>query len=117
MCCVHAALVTMCSILVAFVLMYVSYHQSSVFWALALLSSVGFWLFSVRKTAIVISGRVFSEREVLIAFAVLAATVMFYVGSNFLIYSMAFAGLIILGHAGARKVSLEARATNAVSSH
>jgi hypothetical protein len=67
-----------CSILVALVLLYVSYHQTSVFWAMALLGGLGFWLFNVRKTAIVVSGRVFSEKETLIAFAVLAATVLFY---------------------------------------
>ncbi len=105
------------SILVALVLLYVSYHQTSVFWVLLVLGGVGFWLFNVRKSAIVISGRVFAEKEVMIAFAVFTATVLFYVGNNFLIYSLAFAGLLILLHAGLKSASIEARATNAVSSH
>jgi len=103
------------TILVGLCLAYVSYHQTSVFWTIALLGAVGFWLFNVRKTDIVVSGRVFSEREVLLGFAVVCATVLFYVGSNFLIYSMAFAGLLILAHAAAKTASLEARATNVVS--
>jgi len=103
------------SILVALCLAYVSYYQTSVFYTMLLLGGVGFWLFNVRKNAIVISGRVFSEQEVLIAFAVLSATILFYVGDSFLLYSLAFAGLLILLHAAAKTASLEARATNVVS--
>jgi hypothetical protein len=103
------------SILVGLCLAYVSYHAHSVFWTMVLLGLLGFWLFNVRKNAIVVSGRVFSEREVLLAFAILAATVLFYVGDSFLLYSLAFAGLLILIHAGFKTASLEARATNVVS--
>lgn len=53
----------------------------------------------VRKSAIVISGRTFAEKEILMAFAVVTGTILFYVGNKFLIYSMAFAGLRQWGHA------------------
>lgn len=37
------------AILVAITLLYVCYHQQSVFWALALCGGVGYWLFNVRE--------------------------------------------------------------------
>lgn len=39
------------------------------------------------------SGRTFSEKEILIGFATVTGTILFYVGNKFLIYSLAFAGL------------------------
>ena len=103
------------SILVAIVLLYVMYHVSSIFWTVAMLAGAGFWLFNVRKSAIVISGRRFSEQEVLIAFVVVAFTSLFYVGGSFLTYSLAFAGALILIHAVLRKPSITSRATNAAN--
>lgn len=40
------------SILVAITLLYVCYHQQSVFWALALCAGAGYWLFNVSGAGI-----------------------------------------------------------------
>ena len=103
------------SIVVALVLAYVCYHDKAVFFALTCLAGAGFWLFNVRKNQLAVSGRVFTEQEILIGYAVISATVLSYVGGSFLTYSLAFAGLIILIHAAAKKVGMGQSATNVVN--
>lgn len=100
------------SVLVALVLAYVCYHDRYVAFTLALLAGVGFWLFNVRKFSIQVSGRVFSENEVLIAFAVGAGSLLQYMGGTFLTYSLAFAGLLILVHAALKAPGVGQSATN-----
>ena len=70
------------SILVGLVLMYVCYHQTSVFVAIALLGGIGYWLFNVRKQDIILSGRKFTDNELLVGFAALVGTVLFYVRTH-----------------------------------
>lgn len=62
--------------------MYVCYHQTSVFVAIALLGGIGYWLFNVRKHDIVLSGRKFTDNELLVGFAAVVGTVLFYVRTH-----------------------------------
>lgn len=93
----------------------VSYHNHKVAFAFACIFGAGYWLFNVRRNPLALSGRVFSENELMIGFVIGSLAVLQYVGERFLTYSLAFAGLLILTHAAMLKTSFGAKATNAAN--
>jgi len=102
-------------LIAALFILFLCVQSPSLLFAVLAIGAAGIYLFSLRKDAIIVGGKVFNNEEIRLIYIATAALLFVYVGGYPVLYVTAVAALIALAHASLRQRSIKSRANNTIN--